>query len=195
MDELNAVLQHRGFDMSAATGHVPSDRKTLPAGDYMFFARRYRPNGEQLEEEQVLNLCIERKTVTDVDRSIKEPSKVHKGLQRMEVQLCKLYYSGMPTKVMLFEEDEDTVRFYVRLNRDTCRRRIKTFRHNLSNGVYYPDIKVVNVLNENETLRYLADQLVKLETEFLHGDRASVTVNHTFGDVCGNVIRAMTGDA
>ena len=112
----------------------------------------------------MLNLCIERKTMTDVDRSITKRAKSHPGLQRMEVQLYKIHSSGVPRKVMLFEGDEDTTDFHGGQNRDTYRKRIKTFRHNLKNGVYYPDIQVVSVQNKNETLRYLADQLVELKT-------------------------------
>jgi hypothetical protein len=72
-------------------------------------------------------------------------------------------------------------------------------RSNLkNNGVYYPDIQVVNVRNRNETLCYLAGQLVALKVELLHDDshrRASVVINQAYDNVRDDVGSAMNSSA
>lgn len=59
--KLNAEIQSHGVGMVA-------ERIILPAGDYMVFARSNRADGGT--EERVLNLCIERKAMSDVNRSV-----------------------------------------------------------------------------------------------------------------------------
>jgi ERCC4-type nuclease len=51
-----------------------------------------------MEEEKVLNLCIERKEMKDLNRSITTGARMYCGLQRIEIQLYKLNDNGVRTK-------------------------------------------------------------------------------------------------
>jgi ERCC4-type nuclease len=142
MEGYLAELNHQlGRMANTGTHHMTAERGTLPDGDYMFLARKslsYRDFGGE-EEEPVLNLSIERKTVTDIDRSIKESAKRFQGLERVEVQMRQLYANGIGRKTFLVEGDKDLAKYILKYRRqhkyegppcdtqDACKKRVRPF--------------------------------------------------------------------
>jgi ERCC4-type nuclease len=95
--------------------------QSLPAGDYMWVARRG-------DEERVLDCLVERKTMFDLGRCICNASKTYKPLTEMEVQMVKLRNCGIRNKIFLVENDP---------NPDTAKQGAHTFAKDLE--TLYPD--------------------------------------------------------
>ena len=90
-ERVRQILQQR------LEGNVEITR--LPAGDYVWVARKYYPgpnsDGEEVVvEERVLDFCVERKRFTELEQSLTEKSKTY-PLHRMETQMRQLRYSGI----------------------------------------------------------------------------------------------------
>jgi hypothetical protein len=150
---------HEGEFFVEGASDRASGKKKLPDADYHIVARDCQTN------ECKILATTERKTPSDLDRSLAKESK-HDGHTRCEIQCYKHYNNGVQFKFFLLEGDERHIIKNCKVPRRSPRRAcedIKTFRTSLSNGRYYfnmtgnHEITVVQTQDKDMTVFYLFD--------------------------------------
>eukprot|EP00526_Cylindrotheca_closterium_P010458 CAMPEP_0113626200 /NCGR_PEP_ID=MMETSP0017_2-20120614/13549_1 /TAXON_ID=2856 /ORGANISM="Cylindrotheca closterium" /LENGTH=380 /DNA_ID=CAMNT_0000536371 /DNA_START=478 /DNA_END=1617 /DNA_ORIENTATION=- /assembly_acc=CAM_ASM_000147 len=157
------------------------DNQSLAAGDYFLAARNQRT------QKMYVLMAIERKTCTDLHRSFTEKCTTYPRLQRIDVQLRKLYSVGDDViKLLLLEGHENTCKWYGKGNRQIPKEQakpkikgVKTFRKRFQNDAYYPGMKFVQTRDSNHTIDFICDQLGAIKRLFQNGHQQQTIVRRT----------------
>ncbi len=160
--------------------HSYCEMQALPSADYMFVARKYSGNPGRnanvtMVEERVFDTIVERKNVEDLSQCLIKPSKKYKPLSFFEAQMYKLQHCELPNKLFLLEGDEDCPKQFSHhkgneKELDKMKKRVKTLRMQIQNGEYR-GIDIISTRSKGHTVRFLIDQMEKLQRQF---DRSSI---------------------
>jgi ERCC4-type nuclease len=93
VDELNSKMQNRYQELRT---HPHVELKSLAAGDYLWVAKK----GTAV---RVLDYCVERKTMADLDRCLTTTSVTYPNIVKMGHQMRQLRYSGISIPIILVE--------------------------------------------------------------------------------------------
>lgn len=145
---------------------------SLKAADYMFIVRKISKATNQVVDQRLFDLIIERKDVADLASCLITKSKDYRPLSFFQAQMYKLVHCGIKKKIFLIEGDEDTQTWRTEGGGQASkeeklmrRLRVKTTRLLVEHG-HFKGVELVCTKFPDRTIGFLIYQMEVLQGSF-----------------------------